>query len=453
MFIYSHTIVQNINDESMNAGTPVLYQKITIPKPLQTQSADLVYGGDIRIGDFTGNGQVDFLVYRAAEGNRQGATKPCFLGAFTSDGKILWQKGDGGIQPYRPGPVAIHDMDNDGQSEVVCFFHEPQRDADPFSLHGVTVQILDGKTGQVEKQKVPEIFSDISGEGPNWVHQRILITNFRGTKQPQDFIVKLGKTTVAFDNNLNVLWTYFNPWDEYQNCPAYIPAVGDIDNDGKDEVNGGYFLLDDDGTIMWEKKLGKNMDAVAIAEWDDGYVRAFCSGYGHIMDKEGNVVLKLGEQLVPHGQELRVADFDSEMPGPEMIIRYNGHKPDAMLVNNNGTVVNRYQLNESPNNTGMTEIYWNGHGKPTLLFNGGVLWRGNGQLFAELPDLPPPVGNKKMGWYHCIPANGCGDDREEIITYNPWDKHIYIFTPAPFKKFMFERYIPGPRQYNVRLMD
>lgn len=203
MFIYSHTIVQHINDESMNAGTPVLYQKITIPKPLQTQSADLVYGGDIRIGDFTGNGQVDFLVYRAAE----------------------------------------------------------------------------------------------------------------------------------------------------------------------------------------------------------------------------------------------------------MIIRHNGHKPDAMLVKNNGTVVNRYQLNESPNNTGMTEIYWNGHGKPALLFNGGVLWRGNGQLFAELPDLPPPVGNKKMGWYHCIPANACGDDREEIITYNPWDKHIYIFTPAPFKKIMFERYIPGPRQYNVRLMD
>lgn len=28
--------------------------------------------------------------------------------------------------------------------------------------------------------------------------------------------------------------------------------------------------MDNDGTVMWEKVLGKNMDAVAITEWDHG---------------------------------------------------------------------------------------------------------------------------------------------------------------------------------------
>lgn len=52
-----------------------------------------------------------------------------------------------------------------------------------------------------------------------------------------------------------------------------------------------------------------------------------------------------------------------------------------------------------------------------------------------------------MGWYHCIPADVCGDNREEIVVYNPWDQFIYIYTPAPYKKEAFKGYQPAPRQY------
>jgi hypothetical protein len=448
------TETADMNNESLNSpGNPHLYKKIEIPGKYLVQSDKLAYGGDIRMGDLSGNDQVDFLVYRAAEGDPEGATKPCFIGAFTMEGKVIWEKGKGGIQPYRPGPVAIHDIDRDGQVEVICFFHDSQVDHDPFSLKGITLQILNGKTGEIERKADPEIFHKMAGEGPNWVHQRILIANFNGQPEAQDIVIKLGNQVLAFNHELRLIWSYFNPWDEYQQCPAYIPAVGDIDDDGKDEVNGGYFLLDDDGSIMWEKKLGENMDAVEIAAWDNGNTRAICSGYGFVIDQDGNVILELGKDLVPHGQEMLVADFDGNTPGPEMIIRYNGHEPDVMLIENNGKVGKKFVLNESPNNTGMTTVYWEGFEKPAILFNGGVLWRGRGDLFAELPGLPEPQGDAKMGWYHCIPANVCGDTREEIITYNPWDQFIYIYTPEPFNKDKFKGYDPGPRQYNVRLMD
>ncbi len=446
-------------------GKPILYKKIQIPNAFLTdaiiENQELQFGGDIRIGDLSGDGQADLLVYRSADKGM----KPCFMGAFTMDGEILWQVGQGGEQPARPGPVAIHDIDGDGVTEVICFFIDTTRKSTSDSMENVVVQIRNGSTSEVKKEAAPAELSMCRGEGPNWVHQRILIANFRGTETPRDFLVKLGDKVIAFDENIEMLWTYRIKWNEYSKCSAYIPAVGDIDKDGRDEVNGGYYLLDHDGKPKWEKQLGRHMDSVAITEWDDGRVRAICSGFGHVMDEHGNIILKLGEEIVPHGQEVRCANFVPEFPRPEMIIRYNGHSPDVMLVSNTGEVLKRFQINDSPNNTGMEAIFWNGpnfrehrHAKkqviaPALLYNGGLLWHGTGQLFAALPGLPEPVGPARMGWYHCIPANLCGDEREEIVLYNPWDKFIYIYTPFPLDEKAFKGYYAGPRQYNVRLMD
>ena len=340
-------------------GEPVLYKKLGIPRELLTISVDedgnmQTFGGDVRIGDLDGDGAVDFLVFRNIDG-----TKPVFLGAFRLNGEVLWRVGEGGGQPVRPGPAAIHDIDADGECEVICFFHKPDVKSKADELKDMIVQIRDGRTGEVEKETAPPELTSRSGKGPNWVHQRILIANFRGTRTPRDVVVKLGDTLLALDENLQVLWTYRVRWNEYSRCSAYIPAVGDIDGDGKDEVNGGYFLLGPDGTPKWEKQLGRNMDSVAITEWDDGRIRAICSGFGHVMDDKGNVILKLGK----------------------------------------------------------------------------------------------PVGPARMGWYHCIPANVCQDEREELVLYNPWDRWIYIYTPSPLRPQAFEGYRATPRQYNARLMD
>ena len=195
------------------------------------------------------------------------------------------------------------------------------------------------------------------------------------------------------------------------------------------------------------------MDSVAIAPWDHGKMRAICSGYGHVLGSKGEVILRLGEELIPHGQEVRVADFDASSPGPEMIVRHKGHSPDVLVVANDGTVRRRFVLNDSPNHTGMEAVYWNGEGRDVLLYNGGVLWHADGRLVAELPGLPKPLGPAKMGWYHCIAADVCSDLREETALYNPWDRRVWIFTPAPVRPEAFRGYEATPRQYNPRLMD
>ena len=435
-------------------GEPILHRKIAIPPAFLTTTDGLTYGGDLRLGDLTGDGQADFLVYRAANSVDGGAVQPCFIGAFDGSGKELWHKGEGGLQPNRPGPVAIFDIDNDGKNEVLTFFVEKGKAAAPQGMANVVVQVLDGRTGRVKRQASPPELTSSAGQGPNWVHQRILIANLRGQATPQDFIIKLGKKIIAFDDQLRVLWTYENGWDEYANCPAYVPTVGDMDNDGRDETNGGYFVLSPDGHPLWEKKLGKNMDAVVIDYWDDPKKkRAFCSGFGHVMDEKGNVILSLGEEVVPHGQELRVARYDDAVPGPQMMIRYNGHTADMMLVGLDGKVIRKFKVNESPNNTGMDAVFWNGINRPAHLYNGGVLWSGQGAVAHTFSQLPAPQGNLRQGWYHCVPANVAGDAREEVVLYNPWDRYVFIYTPAPFRKKAFDQYQPKARQYNVRLLD
>ena len=432
-----------------NAELPLLYRRVTVPSELHRPHPDGPYAGDIRIGDLTGDGRVDFLVFRSAERGM----KPCFLGAFDLVGHVLWSVGEGGDQPERPGPVAIHDIDGDGRSEVICLFREQGSAEAPGSMENVVVQVRDGATGEIKREAGPASLRACRGKGANWSHQRLLVANLRGTDAPRDIVVKLGVEVLALDQDLNVLWTHTLPWNEYGRCASYIPAVGDVDGDGRDEVTGGYYLLDEDGTPLWEDQLAPHMDSVAICPWDGGHTRVIASGAGHVLDESGNVILKLGEDVVPHGQEVRVARFTDEFPAPQMIVRHNGHRPDLMLVSNDGRIVKRFRVNAFTNNTGMEAVHWLGPDEPALLFNGGVLWRGTGELFSELPGLPAPVGDERMAWYHCIPADVCGDAREELVLYNPWDRFVYIYTPSPLDEAAFSGYHARPRQYNVRLMD
>jgi hypothetical protein len=456
---------ERLGEDALLVYKPVLFHKIAIPQSLLVTRAGVTFGGDLRIGDLTGDGKCDFVVYRcnhgAPSGAHQGGMKPCFLGAFDLEGKLLWSQGEGGNQPSRPMSVAVHDMTGDGAAEVICFWHKPDTavEADWQSLADVVVQVRDGRTGRVLREAAPPEVTQRHRKDPvgaNWVHQRILVANFRGTPTPRDFVVKLGDTLVACDEHLRVLWTYRTTWIEYSQCPAYIPAVGDLDGDGRDEVNGGYFVLRPDGTPVWEKRIGRNMDSVAIAPWDGGRVRAICSGFGHVLDADGNVILRLGPELVPHGQEVRVGNLRQDLPGPEMVLRWNGHDTDVYVVSSaNGAIVDRLKLNFSPTNVGMEVVYWSGADRAGLLYNGGWLWDLHQKQGTRLPDLPPPNGNNvhRMGFYHAIPADVCGDGREETVLWDPTAAQVFIYTPAPLDEKAYTGYRAGPRQYNPRLMD
>ncbi|MDE0483607.1 MAG: hypothetical protein OXI67_13580 [Candidatus Poribacteria bacterium] len=444
-----------------------LYKRVAIPDAFLNETDGRSWGGDIRIGDLTGNGTVDFLVYKSL-----GGIHPCFLGAFTLEGEPLWSLGNKYLEirdvdtegttlktlsPDRPGPVAIYDIDADGQAEVICFWIDSDvAQASKWNLYVIRLMILDGATGAIKRSVVCEEFRQCNAyaEGelhiPNYVHQRLMIANFCGNAQPQDFVVKIGVNVLAFNHKLELLWQYTDRWFRYPKHSAYIPAIGDFNDDGLDEVNGGNFGLGADGTVLWDKYLGENIDSVLVEEWN-GENRAILSGGGQIVDAEGNSVFSLGFDVVPHGQEVRYGNLLPDS-SPNLVIRYNGHHPDLIVVDNNGQIRSRFSVDETPNNTGLEVIRWHGLGKPELIYSPAALYDGTGNRTVTFPDLPPPTGGK-MGWYHCFPADVCGDAREEVILYDPYSDAVYIYTSHPFDPDQFEGYQHTARQYNARLID
>ncbi|MFW6059843.1 MAG: hypothetical protein ACODAQ_06655 [Phycisphaeraceae bacterium] len=442
-----------------------LYRRVTVPREYQVTRGDTTFGGDLRIGDLTGDGRCDFLVYRCTpelgEGRAAEGLKPCFLGAFDLHGAPLWTDGEGGGHPARPAAVTVHDFNGDGAAAVLCLWHRPRRDKRTAwdALEDVVIQRRDGRTGAVVHEAAPAALTARRRKDPqaaNWVHQRLQIANFRGLARPRDVLIKLGDTYLALDENFNVLWTHRTPWTRYGACPAYVPAVGDLDGDGHDEVFTGYAVLDAEGEVRWQRPVAPHMDSVLIAEWDAGHRRAIGSGGGHVLDIDGRVILQLGAERVPHGQEVRVANFVADHPGPDMAIRCNGHRPDLRVVSSaTGDVVRTLTLNASPNNTGMEPVHWRGRDEPALLFNGGWLWDLDASQGAPLPGLPPPRGRDvhRMSFHHAIAADVCGDAREELVVWDPAATDVHIYTPPPLDDSAYMRYRAGPRQYNARLMD
>lgn len=444
-----------------------LYKKVTIPDAFLNETAGRLWGGDIRIGDLTGDATVDFLVYKSL-----GGLHPCFLGAWTLDGEPLWSLGDKHLEiknaddkntplttlsPDRPGPVAIYDIDADGDSEVICFWvNSDVSEVSKWDLSAVHLMILDGATGEIKRAVVSDALQQCSAyvdselHIPNYVHQRLMIANLCGNAQPQDFIVKVGVNVLAFNHKLELLWQHTDRWYRYPKHSAYIPAVGDFNGDGVDEINGGNFGLAADGTVLWDKFLGDNIDSVLVEKWD-GQTRAMLSGGGQVLDDKGNSVLSLGFDEVPHGQEIRCGNLLPDA-SPNLVIRYNGHHPDLIVVNNKGQILSRFLVDETPNNTGLEIIQWHGDGQQELIYSPAALYDGEGNRAVSFPDLPPPTGGK-MGWYHCFPADVCGDAREEVLLYDPYSDAVYIYTPQPFHSDQYDGYQHTPRQYNTRLMD
>ena len=298
------------------------------------------------------------------------------------------------LSPERPGPVAIYDIDADGQAEVICFWIDADStEASRWNLSEIRLMILDGATGDIKHTSVSETLRQCSayaaGERhiPNYVHQRLMIANLCGNDQPQDFVVKVGVDVLAFNHKLELLWQYTDKWFRYPKHSAYIPAVGDFNADGLDEVNGGNFGLAADGTVLWNKYLGDNMDSVLVEAWD-GEKRAILSGGGQVLDAAGNPILALGFDIVPHGQEIRCGNLLTDM-SPNLVIRYNGHHPDLIVVDNAGQIQSRFKVDETPNNTGLEVIRWHGIDQPELIYSPAALYDGTGNRTVTFPDLAP----------------------------------------------------------------
>ena len=215
---------------------------------------------------------------------------------------------------------------------------------------------------------------------------------------------------MAFDRNLNLVWTHYKPRTTHPGRCHMIVAA-DIDEDGKDEVITGGLCFEGDGSVRWERKIG-HCDLVYAADVrpsEPGMEILYAIEQGFrsdpqtgamLLDKDGNV-LWYSKEFGGSGAGGWAANVREDLYGLEFYIKYD--RPEGWkhrLYSANGEVIGSTGF-------GSTPYDWDGDNKADFY-------------------TPKEVANGK--WWSHTRADIIGDYRDEIIAYNVYEGILYVFT-------------------------
>ena len=237
----------------------------------------------IGVGDLDGDGKLDYVIktpnYCTETGyiNWKRSPGTYKLQAYQSDGTFLWEYdlGWGIEQGIWFSPYIVADLDGDGCAEIAV----KTGPGDPRNYIGRVfsgpehVTVLDGKTG---KERCRIDWPSREGMPYSTASRNQLCVAYLDGKTPC-LIVQRGTyyqmVAVAYQmrtgpDRLEKLWRWDNHWDQSRwGQGAHTTHAVDLDGDGRDEVILGSIALDDDGSILWEMKLG-HPDHVYVGDID-----------------------------------------------------------------------------------------------------------------------------------------------------------------------------------------
>jgi hypothetical protein len=423
-------------------------------------------GTFVSLGDLTGDGRVDLLLYR--EGPQ---TTPGFMVALDHDGKLLWELGNRDLDKHQPdgmwkepalrGIAFIYDFDGNGKGEVVTEFW---KDDKPM------LYVLDGATGRVLHERESPLSLQVRGGKRSRCHPVGRVAFLHGKNKPPSIVLKYGASNyvpcyaTALSTKLETLW-------EVQGSPhsmGHVPTVGDVDMDGRDEIILGTLLTDEEGRILWEKKVERHADCTMIADVHPAagqeVLMSICStGPAFCMSATGEVLWEKTRQDVPHGQGIWVGNFIDEEPGPEVIILRSGHVGDFITVaGKDGKQLAAFR--HTKNYEGYPDfpcvVNWKKNGEQSLWIPiDRTLVDGYGRIIADLGEYEAMV-KEQLQWgeskshiaVQAFAVDLCGDEREELVLYQPYNgRAILIFTQEDSngqqKPYIHERDVYNIRSY------
>jgi hypothetical protein len=377
------------------------------------------------MGDLDGDGRLDLLLIQNLRFLRNYNHITCMT-AIGLDGQVIWQVGhpdpDHAWLTYDVA-AQIHDIDDDGENEVVCGLER-------------WIRILDGKTGKLEaKYQVPE--SRILPDETSWLeykhHYRrdhlpylnvdcFAFCDLRGLGKPLDIIIKDRHTRLwAYTNKFELLWTNSANLGHY-------PYFYDYDGDGKDEIFLGYTLFDDDGTKVWSRddKLQEHSDGscagdfslqgkpdkVFIAGSDDGMI---------VTDMKGEI---LKHHRVGHAQTPTVGQYRPDVPGLEFCnINYWGEPGLITFYDHEGDEITNFEIFHA--GSPVLPVNWRGDGQEFIMLSANTVEGGLVDGWGRRAVMFPDDGHPDMAY---LVHDLTGDPRDEIIVWDP--ERIWIYTQS-----------------------
>jgi len=293
------------------------YRSVPIDKPVGGTVNGRAYTyspNDASVGDLDGDGEYEVVLKwepsNASDNASAGHTGPVYLDAYEMDGTRLWRLNLG--QNIRAGAhytqFMVYDLDDDGRAEIALrtapgtidgkgnavLMGDDQADDDYRQANGYVLSgpeymtVFDGRTGA---QRDTIAFTPQRGTVASWGDrygnradrftagvayldgQRPSVVMGRGYYGPRRGL-QARNEVAAYDfraGRLSLRWHFRSATDGenrgYVGQGAHSLTVGDIDNDGRDEVVYGAAAIDHDGTGLYTTGLGHG-DALHLADMD-----------------------------------------------------------------------------------------------------------------------------------------------------------------------------------------
>ncbi len=392
----------------------------------------------VAVGDLDGDGTYDYVIKQPAQVTDPGVWKKSEdtfkVEAYRSDGTFLWRKDLGWNieQGIWYSPMVVYDFDGDGKAEVVL--KTAPTDKDYRNETGRVLDgpeyctVLDGLSGK-ELTRVDWIprgnVKDWGDAVGNRASRHMLGMAYLDGKTPSLLVHRGTYTTMRVDaynfvdKKLVPLWS----WNGDQENPPvrgqglHGIQVGDIDEDGRDEVILGSAALDDTGKFLWSTGLG-HADACYIADLDP--TRPGLEIMYGIEPRQRRNAICLVEARTgkiiwgcehptqhAHSQGL-LADIDPENPGFEFYIGEKQLPERWMYSVRTGKLLATNDLG----GLAPTPVYWN-DGRTKLYVSRENLVRYKGDSVGRIQGRVLAM------------ADVLGDWREELITSLPGELRVY----------------------------
>ncbi len=430
-------------------------------------------------GDLNNDGRIDFLLYK----NASSYTMPGRLIALDNNGNLLWTFGDNslkvhtksgkadvgkpGTTPALRGIATVFDIDQDGKTEVISELWENEKPM---------LYIIDGSDGNVKHCIDSPIDMSIrqplvkGNRQPTRSHPVVRIAWLNGKNEQPSIILKYGASNdivchaFALDSNLNTMWHI----EGTKHSMGHIPTVSDVDEDGLDEIILGHMLVDNDGTVIWDKgyEFEWHADATSSAQvlpshGKEIFISVCGIGPLYCLSARGDILWSPSREQVEHGQALWVANFTDKNPGMEVISLASGHVGvfytfDAATGKTLAKFEHRRLLPSYPDFP--TIVNWKSIAEQSLwLPQDRILVDGYGNVVAELGDKDQYVQKKLNCGTSWRPVGAqafaldlFGDQRDEMILYEPYQgESVFIFS-NPDSSAVPKPYKAQKNAYNIR---
>ncbi len=485
--------------------------------PLQTP--ENYTPNDASVGDLDGDGEYEIVLHQAGRGrdnSQAGMTDAPILQAYKMNGTLLWTINLG--KNIREGAhytqFIVYDLDGDGKAEIACKTADGTVDgkgkiigdakADWRAPEGTFVDvkkpdggdthqnitgkilsgpefltIFDGQTGAelattkyiparhpTKENPTGEELNAIWGDGYGNRADRFLAGVAYLDGEHPSLIMARGyytRTVLAAwdwrDKKLTSRWVFDSDANEenrkFRGQGNHNLSVGDVDNDGRDEIVYGAMVIDDDGKGLYSTGFGHG-DALHLSDLDP--------------DRPGLEVFDIQERFDDAGAHFRdartgenlwkkpsvKAGDDGEGPGRGLSLdidpRHKGFESWVFGAGIRGLFdAKGVKISDVTPRSCNFGIFWDGDLLSELL-NRNVIskWNWEKEIDEPIFTAEGAVSNNGTKSTPALSADLFGDWREEVMLRSEDNKELRIYTTTIPTKYRFYTFMHDP-QYRVSI--